>query len=61
MDSFDVHEGWWLLNDLYLGLVYLYPPLGHKVPKNDAFTDHEMTLFPIKHQVLLLASLQDFV
>jgi hypothetical protein len=50
-----------LLNDLDLGLVYLYSPLRHKVPKNDAFTDHEVALFLVKYQVLLLASLQDFV
>ena len=50
-----------LLNDFNLGLVYLNPPLGHKVPKNDAFTDHEVALFPVKYQVLLLAYLQDFV
>ena len=50
-----------MLGNLNLGFVYLYPPFGHKVPKDDAFSDHEMALFPVKYQVLLLASLQDFV
>ena len=50
-----------MLKDCYLGLVYRNPPLGHKVPKNNAFTNHEVALFLVKYQVLLLASLQDFV
>jgi hypothetical protein len=50
-----------LLDNLDLGLVYLNPPFGHKVPKDDAFSDHEMALFLVKYQVLLLASLQDFI
>jgi hypothetical protein len=50
-----------LLDNLDLSLIYLDPPLEHKVPKNDAFMNHEVALFPVKYQVLLLASLQDFV
>jgi hypothetical protein len=38
-----------LLNDFYFGFVYLDPPLGHKVPENDAFTDHEVALFLVKY------------
>jgi hypothetical protein len=47
-------------DDLDSGLVFFNPLLRHKVPKNDAFTDHEVALFLVKYQVLL-ASLQVFV
>ena len=50
-----------MLDNLNLGLVYLNPPFGHKVSKDEAFLDHEVALFPVKYQVLLLALLQDFV
>ena len=61
MDPFYVHRRWELLYDLDFSFVHLDPSLGHKMPKYDAFTDHEMAFFPIQYEVLLLASLQDFI
>ena len=59
MDPLDVYWWWETFYNVDLGFVHLNPPFGHKVSKDDAFTDHEMTFFPIQYQVLFLASLQD--
>ena len=55
------HNGIRVLADLYMCVKIYQHPLGHKVPKNYAFMENEVALFPVKYQILLLASLQDFV
>jgi hypothetical protein len=61
MDPFYVYRRWKLFYDFNLGSIHLNPSLGHKVPEHDAFSNHEMELFPVQYQILLLSPLQNIV
>ena len=46
-DPFDVYWRWETFYNVDFGFVHLNPPLGHKVSKDDAFSDHKMAFFQI--------------
>src|ERR1041385_1704249 len=48
-------------NCFSLGPVHLNSPLRNLVAKNNSLVDHKVTLLPVKHQICLLTSLQNFI
>ena len=58
---FDICQGWQLLDYLYLFPIHFYPSFGHSMFEDNAISDHEMALFPIKDQVHVLTSLENFI
>ena len=58
---FDIRRGWQLLDYLYLCPIHFYPSFGHSMSEDNPLSDHEMALFPIKDQVRVLTSLEDFI
>src|SRR4051812_46546515 len=44
-----------------LGSVHLNSPLGNLVAENNSLVEHKVALLPVKHQISLLTSLQNFI
>src|SRR3954466_10098828 len=60
-NTFDIPWIWHPLNCFDLGPVHLNSPLGNLVAKNNSLVDHKVELLPVKHQIRLLTSLQNFI
>ena len=58
---FDICRGWQLLDNLYLYSIHFFPSFGHSMSEDNPLSDHEMALFPIKDQVRVLTSLENFI
>src|ERR1041385_2527629 len=60
-NTFDVPWVGHPFNFIDLGSVHFNSPLGNLVAKNNSLVDHKVALLPVKHQIFLLTSLQNFI
>src|SRR3954462_14716787 len=61
MNTFDVPWIGHPFNSFNFCLVHFNSPFGNLVSKNYSFVNHEVTLFPIEHQICFFTSLQNFI
>ena len=47
-DSLDICRGWQLLDDIDFRPIHFYPSFRHSMSEDYPFSDHEVTLFPVK-------------
>src|SRR4051812_32468304 len=60
-NTFDVPWIGHPFNHFNLCLVHFNSPFGNLMTKNYPFVNHEIALFPIKHQICFFTSLQNFI
>ena len=47
-DSLDIGRGWQLFDNIDFCPIHFYPSLRHSMSENNSFSNHKVTLFPVK-------------